>query len=86
MDIKEIEKRIYNAVEEYLDSPEAWEEAQLTINRDTLETGIVEIEEADNLPENVDSYNMMDFVEMTPSGDWKADKESIAEAAADYAE
>lgn len=78
MNKEELKSDILNAVEEYVAKPEAWEEAQLTIDPSGA-VDIVEIEEADELPVNIDVYAMMDLVEMTPDGRWIPDIDTIEE-------
>lgn len=80
----ELKDRILAAVEDYVATPEAWEEAQLIINPATGEVDLIEIEEADDLADDIDVYAVMDLVEMTPDGAWIPDPEAIASVAADY--
>ncbi len=84
MNTTELEKKILGAVEEYLAIPEAWEDAQLTVDTLTGEADLVEAEEADSLPDTTDEYDIMDLVEMTPDGSWIADRENIASVAESY--
>lgn len=79
MDKENLKTNILEAVEEYVAKPEAWEEAQLTIDPSTGKVDIVEIEDADNLPDSIDVYAMMDLIQMTPSGAWIPDPEAIDE-------
>ena len=77
MDKSTLRQNIAAAVNEYVATPEAWEDAQLTVDPDNGDVDIVEIEEADNLDDRIDVYPMMDFVEMTPDGEWIPDEEAI---------
>lgn len=82
--VKELEKRILAAVDEYLSTPEAWDDAMLTIDTKTWNVDLIEAEEADSLPDTTDEYDIMDLVEMTPAGEWIPDRENIASVASDY--
>lgn len=79
MDKEKLKSDILNSVEEYVAKPEAWEEAQLILDPSTGNVDIVEIEEADELPDSIDVYAMMDLVEMTPEGKWIPDMSAIDE-------
>lgn len=79
MDKEKLKSDILNSVEEYVAKPEAWEEAQLILDPSTGNVDIVEIEEADELPDSIDVYAMMDLVEMTPEGRWIPDMSAIDE-------
>lgn len=79
MDQSNLKNRILAVVREYVAKPEAWEEAQLVIDPVAEEVDLMEIEETDRLPDNIDVYAVMDFIEMTPDGRWKPDAEAIAE-------
>lgn len=77
MDISIIRKNILSAVEEYLSTPEAWEDAMVAVNPETGKVDLIELEEAERLPEDIDEYDLMEFVEMTPDGKWVPDREAI---------
>lgn len=79
-----IREKIVAAVEEYVSAPEAWDDAQLTVDPATERVDLVEEEEAESLPDEVDVYDIMDLVEMTPDGAWIPDGDSIDEAAENY--
>jgi len=79
-----IKEKITEAVEDYVANPEAWDDAQLTVDPVMGSVGIVEEEEAESLSDTIDVYDIMDLVEMTPDGVWIPDAESIGEAAANY--
>lgn len=82
----ELKERILDKVREYIAADESYDDdAQITINPESLEVGLVDGEEADGLPDSIDCYPAMDFVEMTADGSWIPDKEAIASAAAEYA-
>lgn len=77
MDISIIRKNILSAVEEYLSTPEAWEDAMVAVNPETGKVDLIELEEAERLPEDIDEYDIMEFIEMTPDGKWIPDREAI---------
>lgn len=77
MDISIIRKNILSAVEEYLSTPEAWEDAMVAVNPETGKVDLIELEEAERLPEDIDEYDIMEFIEMTPDGKWVPDREAI---------
>jgi hypothetical protein len=79
-----LKEKITAAVEEYVSTPEAWDDAQLTIDPASGTVELVEQEEAENLPDSIDVYDIMDLVEMDAEGAWKPDAENIAEVAAEY--
>ena len=79
-----LKEKITAAVEEYVSTPEAWDDAQLTVNPATGTVELVEQEEAENLPDSIDVYDIMDLVEMDAEGAWKPDAENIAEVGANY--
>ena len=80
---KELEERIGAVAAEYVEDTEAYEDPQLAIDRGTGNVWVVELDEADRLPESVDTYDMMEFVEMTPEGDWRVNRDAVADAASD---
>lgn len=84
MNTDELKRNILEGVEEYLSTPEAWEDAQLTVDTLTGEVDLIEAEEADALPDTTDEYDIMDLVEMTPEGKWVPDSENIASVAESY--
>ena len=89
MDKETIKKHIVSAVEEYLSTPEAWEDAVVAIHPDTGAVDLVDAEEAEHLPESIDEYDIMNFIRMTTEGEWVADDEaidSVAEEEADASE
>lgn len=77
-DIETIRKNIRAAVEDYLSAPEAWEDAMLSVNPETGKVELIELEEAETLPSDIDEYDIMEFIEMTPDGKWKVDEEAIS--------
>ena len=77
MDISIIRKNILSAVEEYLSTPEAWDDAMVAVNPETGKVDLIELEEAERLPEDIDEYDIMEFIEMTPDGKWVPDREAI---------
>ncbi len=77
MDKESLRKAMLDAVEDYVASPEAWDEAYLCIDTLTGEVTLREEEETDALPDTTDVYYIMDFVEMTPEGSWIASPENV---------
>jgi hypothetical protein len=77
MDKDKIASEILDAVELYVSSTEVWDDAVLTFDTATGKASVMESEDAEKLPETVDVFDIMDFVEMTPEGKWIADKETI---------
>ena len=77
MDISIIRKNILSAVEEYLSTPEAWDDAMVAVNPETGKVDLIELEEAEKLPDDIDEYDIMEFIEMTPDGKWVPDREAI---------
>ena len=72
-----LKSNLLAAVNEYLSSPEAWDDAMLAVNPDTAEVRLIELEEAEKLPEDIDEYDIMEFLRMTPDGEWTVDTEAI---------
>lgn len=81
MNAEKLKTDILSAVEEYVESTEAWEDAQLAVDTLAGNVELVEAEEAESLPDSVDVYDVMDFVEMTPEGNWIPDADTIAATA-----
>lgn len=80
-----LKERILEVVNEYIAADESYDDdAQLTIDPATKEVGLTDGEDAESLPETVDCYPAMDFVEMDAEGNWRPDMESIESVAADY--
>ena len=77
MEKDKIASEMLDAVELYVSSTEAWDDAVLTFDTATGKASVMESEDAEKLPETVDVFDIMDFVEMTPDGKWIADKETI---------
>lgn len=73
----ELNARILEAVEEYLEKTEAWEDAQVVIDPASEKVELMEIEETDDLPDDFTVCAVMDLIEMSANGDWKADKDSV---------
>lgn len=85
MDKSKLKADVMSAMEDYVSTPEAWEDAVLTVDTATGAVCILEAEEAETLPEDkVDIWNPMDLVEMTLEGAWKVDEENIDSLVADY--
>ena len=83
MDAEKMKNDILSVVEEYVASTEAWEDAQLAVDTLNGNVELVEAEEAESLPDTIDVYDVMDFVEMTPDGNWIPDTDTIAATAAE---
>ena len=86
MTVKELEEAIYDAVDSYVNATEGWEDPQIVINRKTGFVEIRELEETDAEAPDLDVYDMMDFVEMTPEGEWRVDKDAVESAASTEAD
>lgn len=84
MDRETLKLNISSAVAEYLDAPEAWDDAMVAVNTETGAVELIEAEEADSLPDTIDEYDIMDFIEMNADGVWIADYENISAAASEY--
>lgn len=69
---------VRNLVLEYLEAPEANEGAQICIDTITGSVAMLTEEEADAQPDTTDVYDVLDFIKMTPEGEWIADDEAIA--------
>lgn len=78
---EKLKAAIMAAVEEYLEVTEAWDDAMLAVNAATGEARLIELEEAADLPDDIDEYDIMEFIQMTPEGKWIADTEAIDEVA-----
>ena len=82
----DINGKVLEKVREYISADESYDDdAQITIDPESLEVGLVDGEEADGLADSIDSYPAMDVVEMTADGKWVPDTEAIASVAAEYA-
>ena len=77
MDIEKIRKNVRAAVQDYLAAPEEWDDAMLAVNPETAEVRLIELEEAERLPEDIDEYDIMEFIQMTPDGKWTIDEEAL---------
>lgn len=86
MDKERIMLGMTEAVDEYVASTEAWDEARLCIDTVAGTVELMEDEDAESLPDTVDVYDVMDFVEMTPDGSWVPDKETIEATATEISE
>ena len=75
--IETVRKNLLSAVEEYLSTPEAWDDAVVAVDTLTGKVDLIEEEEAASLPDTTDEYDIMEFVEMTPDGKWIPDREAI---------
>ena len=80
---QELRDRIHAAIEEYVSSPEAYEDPQLVIDRNTGSVELRELEETDSDTPDLDVYDVMDFVEMTPEGEWRVSDDAVDTAASD---
>ena len=85
MDIAKLRSDVKSAMEEYVATPEAWEDAVIAINPANGKVELLESEEAEALPQDsIDIWNPMDLVEMTPDGAWKVDDENLDSLVDDY--
>ena len=81
--MSDLKDKIVDAIDEYLEATEAWDDALLAIDTATDEVFLIEEEEAD---EEVDAYiyDIMDFIKMTPDGEWIRDDQAIDSVVEDY--
>ncbi|MDE7403156.1 MAG: hypothetical protein K2M87_07070 [Muribaculaceae bacterium] len=71
-----LKAKIADCVAEFLEAPEAWEGAQICINRAEDKVMLADEEEADGFDDSWDIYDVMDFIAMTPEGKWISDVEN----------
>lgn len=81
--MSDLKDKIVDAIDEYLEATEAWDDALLAIDTATDEVFLIEEEEADE-EADADIYDIMDFIEMTPDGEWIRDDEAIESVVEDY--
>lgn len=77
MDKDKIQAELLDAVEQYVEQTEAWEDAVVTLDTETGHATLAEAADVESLPDTVDVYDIMDFVQMTPDGKWIPDSETI---------
>ena len=80
--MSDLKEKIVDAIDEYLEATEAWDDALLAIDTATDEVFLIE-EEADE-EADADLYDIMDFIEMTPDGEWIRDDQAIDSVIEDY--
>lgn len=78
-----LKEKIVDAIDEYLEATEAWDDALLAIDTATDEVFLIEEEEADE-EADADIYDIMDFIKMTPDGEWIRDDQAIDSVVEDY--
>ena len=81
--MSDLKEKIVDAIDEYLEATEAWDDALLAIDTATDEVFLIEEEEADE-EADADIYDIMDFIKMTPDGEWIRDDEAIDSVVEDY--
>ncbi|MGM9867787.1 MAG: hypothetical protein ACI303_08090 [Lepagella sp.] len=81
--MSDLKEKIVDAIDEYLEATEAWDDALLAIAIDGKEVYLVEEEETVD-DDGVDLYDIMDFIEMTPDGEWIRDDQAIDSVVEDY--
>lgn len=81
--MSDLKDKIVDAIDEYLEATEAWNDALLAIDTATDEVFLIEEEEADE-EADADLYDIMDFIKMTPDGEWIRDDEAIDSVVEDY--
>lgn len=79
----DLKDKIIDAIDEYLEATEAWDDALLAIDTATGEVFLIEEEEADD-DSDADLYDIMEFIEMTSDGEWIRDDEAIDSVVEDY--
>lgn len=86
MNKEQLKADIISAMDEYTSTPEAWEDAVLTVDTATGKVELMEEEDAEALPDDsIDIWNPMDLVQMTSDGKWIADRDSIDSMISEYA-
>ena len=80
--MSDLKDKIVDAIDEYLEATEAWDDALLAIAIDGKEVYLVE--EEDDEEADADIYDIMDFIEMTPDGEWIRDDQAIDSVVEDY--
>ncbi|MCM1370134.1 MAG: hypothetical protein NC204_07155 [Candidatus Amulumruptor caecigallinarius] len=70
-------------IDEFIDTQEAYEDAVLAIDDNTLETRLMEETEAEATPD-ISYYDMMDFVGMSSGGEWLIDSDSVDSVVEEY--
>ena len=81
--MSDLKDKIVDAIDEYLEATEAWDDALLAIDTATDEVFLIEEAEADE-EADADLYDIMDFIEMTPDGEWIRDDQAIDSVVEDY--
>ncbi len=81
--MSDLKDKIVDAIDEYLEATEAWDDALLAIDTATDEVFLIEEEEVDE-EADVDIYDIMDFIKMTPDGEWIRDDQAIDSVVEDY--
>ena len=81
--MSDLKDKIVDAIDEYLEATEAWDDALLAIDTATDEVFLLEEEEADE-EVDADIYDIMDFIKMTPDGEWIRDDQAIDSVVEDY--
>lgn len=81
--MSDLKDKIVDAIDEYLEATEAWDDALLAIDTATGEVFLIEEEEADD-DSDADLYDIMEFIEMTSDGEWIRDDEAIDSVVEDY--
>ena len=81
--MSDLKDKIVDAIDEYLEATEAWDDALLAIDTATDEVFLIEEEEADE-EADADIYDIMDFIKMTPDGEWIRDDQAIDSVVENY--
>ena len=81
--MSDLKDKIVDAIDEYLEATEAWDDALLAIDTATDEVFLIEEEEADE-EADADIYDIMDFIKMSPDGEWIRDDQAIDSVIEDY--
>lgn len=86
---EEIKDRIRSAVNDYLAEEEAYDDnAQLCIRPATMEVTVEDSRMVDIDSSEIDCYDVMDLVEMSPdaesAGQWIVDEEAVESVASEY--
>ena len=78
---KEIRDAVNQAVNDYLEATEAWDDVVIAIDLESGKVELMEEEDSEKLPDSYDVYDIMDFIHMTPDGKWLPDSDAIASLA-----
>lgn len=83
MDRDDFRRRLREEVERYIYEEEGYDDnAQLTIDPISFDIGLADGDE--EIPENIDHYDIMDLLAMGTEGHWHPDDEALKAMEEDY--